>query len=150
MAGWYQAEMILAILLASVVPAGQSFDCTPIAVWDGDGPIWCAEGPHIRLSGIAAREIDGTCRAGHPCPDADAGVARDHLAALVGTPGGFLPSGHVKVSGPTMRCRSAGGAGGNRTAAFCVSPKSGDVSCAMVRDGYAARWDRYWQDHKCG
>lgn len=142
--------MILAILLASVVPAGQSFDCTPTAVWDGDGPIWCAEGPRIRLSGIAAREIDGKCKVGHPCPSADPLAARDYLAALVGRPHGFLPSGHVKVTGPTMRCRSAGAAGGNRTAAFCVSPKSGDLSCAMVRDGHAARWDRYWQGHKCG
>ena len=52
---------MIALLLASIVPAGQSFNCTPTAVWDGDGPIWCAEGPHIRLSGIAAREMDGSC-----------------------------------------------------------------------------------------
>jgi len=142
--------MIVALVLAvAVVPAGQSFDCTPTAVWDGDGPIWCAEGPHIRLSGIAAREMDGSCRPGHPCPAADPIAARDHLAGLVGTPQGKLRTGHVKVSGPTMRCRSAGGAGGTRTAAFCVSPKSGDLSCAMVRDGYAAKWDRYWQGHRC-
>lgn len=142
--------MMITILLAvSVVPAGQSFDCTPTAVWDGDGPIWCAEGPHIRLSGIAAREMDGSCRPGHPCPAADPVAARDHLAELVGTPQGKLRTGHVKVGGPTMRCRSAGGAGGTRTAAFCVSPKSGDLSCAMVRDGYAARWDRYWEGHRC-
>lgn len=145
-----RAEMIVALVLAvAVVPAGQSFDCTPTAVWDGDGPIWCAEGPHIRLSGIAAREMDGSCRPGHPCPAADPIAARDHLAELVGTPQGKLRTGHVKVSGPTMRCRSAGGAGGTRTAAFCVSPKSGDLSCAMVRDGYAAKWDRYWQGHRC-
>ena len=141
--------MILLLLAAAIVPAGQSFDCTPTAVWDGDGPIWCAEGPHIRLSGIAAREMDGSCRPGHPCPAADAVAARNHLADLMGTPHGFLRSGHVKVTGPRMRCRSAGGAGGNRTAAFCVSPQSGDLSCAMVRDGYAARWDRYWQEHRC-
>lgn len=142
--------MIVALVLAAaVVPSGQSFDCTPTAVWDGDGPIWCAEGPHIRLSGIAAREMDGSCRPGHPCPTADPIAARDHLAELVGTPQGKLRTGHVKVSGPTMRCRSAGGAGENRTAAFCVSPKSGDLSCAMVRDGYAAKWDRYWQGHRC-
>lgn len=145
-----RAEMIIALVLAAaVVPAGQSFDCTPTAVWDGDGPIWCAEGPHIRLSGIAAREMDGSCRPGHPCPAADPVAARDHLAELVGTPQGKLRTGHVKVSGPTMHCRSAGGAGGNRTAAFCVSPKSGDLSCAMVRNGYAAKWDRYWQGHRC-
>ncbi|PAL20633.1 thermonuclease family protein [Sphingopyxis sp. GW247-27LB] len=140
---------MIALLFASIVPAGQSFNCTPTAVWDGDGPIWCAEGPRIRLSGIAAREMDGSCSPGHPCPAADAVAARDHLVTLVGTRQGVLGTGHIKVNGPTMRCRSAGGAGGNRTAAFCVSPKSGDLSCAMVRDGYAARWDRYWQGHRC-
>ena len=77
--------MIISLLLAaSVVPAGQLFDCTPTAVWDGDGPIWCAEGAHIRLSGIAAREMDGTCRPGHPCPAAGPIAARDHLVALLG------------------------------------------------------------------
>ena len=141
--------MIISLLLAaSVVPAGQLFDCTPTAVWDGDGPIWCAEGAHIRLSGIAAREMDGTCRPGHPCPAADPIAARDHLVALLGKRSGVRPTGHISVRGPTMRCRSAG-AGGNRTAAFCTSPRSGDISCAMVRDGYAARWDRYWQGHRC-
>ncbi|HEV2598902.1 hypothetical protein [Sphingopyxis sp.] len=142
--------MISALMLGvSVVPAGQSFNCTPTAVWDGDGPIWCAEGPHVRLSGVAAREMDGSCSPGHPCPVADPRAARDHLASLLGTPNGKLRTGHVKVTGPTMRCRSVGGAGGNRTAAFCVSPKSGDLSCAMVRGGYAARWDRYWRNHRC-
>lgn len=142
--------MIIAALLAvSVVPAGQSFDCTPTAIWDGDGPIWCAEGPHVRLSGIAAREMDGSCSPRHPCPVTDPKAARDHLATLVGTPVGTMRTGHVQVTGPTMRCRSVGGAGGNRTAAFCTSPKSGDISCAMVRDGYALRWDRYWRNHSC-
>lgn len=42
---------LLLLVAASVVAAGQSFDCTPTRVWDGDGPIWCAEGPRIRLSG---------------------------------------------------------------------------------------------------
>ncbi len=141
--------ILLQILATTIVPAGQMFDCTPVAVYDGDGPIWCAEGPHVRLSGIAAREMDGTCSPGHPCPAADASAARDHLVRLVGKPLGAMQTGHIKVFGPTMRCRSAGGAGGTRTAAFCVSPVGGDLSCAMVRDEYAARWDRYWQGHKC-
>ena len=101
--------------------------CRPIlrfhtlAVWDGDGPNWCAERPHIRLWGIAAREIDGSCRPGHPCPAADPIAAREHLAELVGTPQGKLRTGHVKVSGPTMRSfvrnrarRIGGGAGSLR------------------------------------
>lgn len=140
-------ELLLAA--AAIVPAGQSFECTPTAVWDGDGPIWCAEGPHIRLSGIAAREMDGTCSRGHPCPDTTAEAAKAALASLVGDPVGRSTHGHTLVEGPTMLCQSVGGAGGNRTAAWCVSPRGGDINCAMVRAGWAARWDRYWKGHKC-
>lgn len=141
--------IVAALLAAAVVPAGQTFQCTPVAVWDGDGPIWCKEGPHVRLSGIAARELDGTCSPGHPCPTADPIASRDHLAALVGRVTGTASTGHLTISGPTMTCVSKGGAGGSRTAAFCVSPRSGDLSCAMVKDRFAARWDRYWQGHRC-
>lgn len=34
----------LLLLAAAVVPAGEAFTCTPEAVWDGDGPVWCEEG----------------------------------------------------------------------------------------------------------
>jgi len=61
--------MSLAILVAPVIPPGQTFACTPTAVYDGDGPIGCAEGPRIRVAGIAAREMDGTCRTNQPCPE---------------------------------------------------------------------------------
>jgi hypothetical protein len=132
-----------------VVPAGASFDCLPTAVWDGDGPVWCREGPRLRLSAIAAREMDGSCNPGHPCPDTGPIDARDALVRLVGRPIGTGQHGHVLVQGPTMRCISTGSAGGSRTGAWCISPKGGDISCAMVRGGYAARWDRYWQGHRC-
>lgn len=46
---------MLALLAASIVASGQTFTCTPTHVWDGDGPVWCAEGPHLRIAGIAAR-----------------------------------------------------------------------------------------------
>ena len=143
--------MIFSILLFGVVivPAGQSFACTPVAVYDGDGPIWCDEGPRVRLAGIAAREIDNSCRTGHPCPKASGLAARDALANLVGTPTGRLRTGHITTTGPTMRCVSVGGAKGTRTGAWCVSPKSGDLSCAMVSKGFAAVWDRYWNGHRC-
>ena len=52
-------------LAAAAVPSGQAFDCTPTAVWDGDGPVWCEEGPRIRISGIAAR---GPHKPGMPSP----------------------------------------------------------------------------------
>lgn len=67
------------LLAVAVVPSGQAFICTPVRVWDGDGPVWCREGPRIRLAGIAAREIDGSCRKGHPCPRASGIAARDAL-----------------------------------------------------------------------
>lgn len=137
------------LMLASFIPSGQTFTCTPVAVWDGDGPVWCAEGPHVRLSGVATREMDGSCRPGHPCPEAAAVAARDHLVRLLGEPAGKSRTGHILVHGPAMRCVSRGGAGGTRTAAFCTSPRSGDISCAMLRSGLAARWDRYWGAHRC-
>lgn len=86
--------MIALLLALSAVPAGSEFTCTPTRVWDGDGPIWCAEGPRIRLAGIAAREIDGTCNVGQPCPSAGAIEARDHLAGLIGTVTGQSNEGH--------------------------------------------------------
>lgn len=142
--------MMFALLgAAAVVPAGQSFQCTPTRVWDGDGPVWCAEGPRVRLAGIAARETDGTCRSNQPCPDADPKASRDALVRLLGKPVGQSSEGHVLVSGPALRCVSEGGAGGSRTAAWCVSPQVGDVSCAMVRGSWALRWARYWRSHRC-
>lgn len=142
--------MILLLLSAlQVVPAGQTFQCTPTRVWDGDGPVWCAEGPRLRIAGIAARESDGTCRTYQPCPPASADQARDALVAVIGTRRGMAREGHVLVTGPTMTCRSDGRAGGSRTAAWCTSPKSGDVSCAMVRTRTVLTWPRYWRNHRC-
>src|SRR6056297_2549134 len=96
-----------------IIPAGQTFECTPTHVWDGDGPVWCAEGPRLRLAGIAAREIDGSCSPGHPCPRTSAEDARDALVNLVGTRRGVGRHGHILVQGPRMTCRSDGSAGGN-------------------------------------
>lgn len=135
--------------LATVVPAGGTFTCTPIRVWDGDGPVWCAEGPRIRLSGIAAREVDGTCRSNQPCPAATAEAARDALVRLIGTPLGKSREGHVLVKGPPLTCRSLGRGTGTRTAAWCTSQRVGDLSCAMVESGTVLKWQRYWGRHQC-
>jgi endonuclease YncB( thermonuclease family) len=118
-------------------------------VYDGDGPVWCAEGPKIRIAGVAAREMDGTCRPNQPCPPVGANDARDRLVRILGGPRGTLPEGHVKVRSATMTCVSEGSAGGSRTAAWCSSPAVGDLSCAVVRAGGAVRWARFWRDHRC-
>lgn len=132
-----------------IVSAGETFRCTPTAVYDGDGPIWCAEGPKVRIAGVAAREMDGTCRPNQPCPAVGAVDARDRLVALLGGPKGSLRTGHVLVRAATMTCASDGSAGGSRTAAWCKSPAFGDLSCAVVRAGGAIRWARYWRRHQC-
>lgn len=138
--------MILALL--QIVASGTTFDCTPIRVWDGDGPIWCAEGPRIRLTGVAAREIDGSCRRGHPCPSASGPAARDALVRLIGKPVGRAREGHVLVEGPTMTCQSEGSGKGSRTSAWCWSGRM-SVNCAMVHGGWAVRWVRYDPQNRC-
>lgn len=137
------------VAAAVVIPAGKDFRCTPVRVWDGDGPVWCDEGPRVRLAGIAARELSGECRRGHPCPSASGEKARDYLVGLLGRRVGWSKEGHALVTGPTMKCLSTGGAGGKRTGAWCYSPKSGDISCKMVQSGFALRWDKYWERHSC-
>lgn len=148
--------MILASLLPAVA-AGTAFTCTPTVVWDGDGPIWCAEGPRIRLHGIAAREIklahgrviDAGCKRGHPCPQVSGVLARDRLVALLGGARGSLPTGHIRVRGPVLSCLSHGSAKGSRTDASCSSPRTGDLSCALVRAGVVLRWRAYGGDAVC-
>jgi endonuclease YncB( thermonuclease family) len=140
---------MLTFLAASIVAAGQAFTCTPTHVWDGDGPVWCAEGPRIRIAGIAAREIDGTCRTNQPCPDASAEQARDALVRLLGGARGTISTGHVMVDAPGLTCRSEGSAGGNRTAAWCNFPSGADLSCAMIATGTVLRWERYWKGPEC-
>ena len=146
-----------AVHASSGVPvpqAGESFVCTPTRVWDGDGPIWCAEGERIRLAGIAAREVrrvgggmaDAGCKTRHPCSTMDGVRARDHLVSLIGRATGRASTGHVLVSGEPLTCQSEGSGKGVRTAAWCRNDQSGDLSRAMVRDGYAVRWERYWRD----
>jgi len=149
-AGRIEGSVALEAPDSRIVAQGERFACTPERVWDGDGPIHCVEGPRVRLAGIAAREMDGSCRPGHPCPDSSAEAARDALAGLLGRTTGSAPTGHLLVEGPTLQCLSEGLAKGSRTAAWCSSPTAGDLSCAMVAGGTVAKWARYWRGHRCG
>lgn len=49
--------------MPAIIVAGALFACTPTLVCDGDGPMFCAEGPRVRVAGIAARERDNTSAA---------------------------------------------------------------------------------------
>lgn len=119
---------------------GTNFTCTPIAVWDGDGPIWCKEGERIRLAGIAARELDNTCRPGHPCPAASGIAARDNLVKLLGGARGTVPSGHIIVAGPPLTCSSAGSDRYRRTLAACKLPSGIDLGRALIQADSALIW----------
>ena len=143
--------MLASLLLfaLSIVPDGERFNCTPTHVWDGDGPIVCAEGARVRLSGISARELNETCRQNQPCPTAGGIAARNALIAMLGKPIGVTRQGLIAVRGPALSCTSVGSAGKEMTAAWCTSPKAGDLSCAMVEKGYALKWDKYWKGHRC-
>jgi endonuclease YncB( thermonuclease family) len=135
---------------ASQVERDTTFTCTPTHVWDGDGPIWCAEGPRVRLSGIATREIaivsgqprDGGCNDGHPCPTMSGPQAREVLVSLLGDATGTGVHGHTLVKGPAIRCEAVGTTY-SRIAAFCTLADGRDLSCAMVQAGAAFRWARY-------
>lgn len=142
--------LTLTIAASAIVPTGTTFACTPVRVCDGDGPLWCAEGPRLRLAGIAARETDGRCRANQPCPRASAELAKAALVSLVGRRTGPSREGHALVTGATLTCLSTGGADGVRTAAWCMSLRMGDLSSAMVGTKTVLVWPRYWRRHRCG
>lgn len=104
------------------------FTCTATRVHDGDGPIWCAEGQKVRLTAIAARELDETCSAGHPCPAASGSSAQRELERLAG--------------GQVLTCEPTGTSYG-RVTAWCWRQDGVELNCAMVENGYALRWERY-------
>ena len=116
-----------------------AFLCTPIAIWDGDGPLWCEQGQKIRIANISAREIDGTCRRGHPCPSASGVEARDALVNLLGERTGRWKTGHITVRGPTLRCVAEGESYG-RIVASCALPDGRDLGDAMLATGTVLRW----------
>jgi endonuclease YncB( thermonuclease family) len=121
-------------LAASSTGAAGRFSCTVTRVHDGDGPIWCAERDaagkpiKIRLTAIAARELDNSCNPGHPCPDASGIAAQQVLAGL--------------AQGRSLSCEATGHSYG-RTTAWCWRADGIELNCAMVESKTALRWAQY-------
>jgi endonuclease YncB( thermonuclease family) len=119
--------------------AGDGFTCTVASITDGD-TFRCRETEangrqiRVRLSGVAARERDGSCTPGHPCPEASSEAATEALAGL--------------ALGRRFECREVGRTY-DRRAAFCRRDDGVDLSCAMVESGTTLVWDRYWGNHSC-
>ena len=153
-AGMITAAFLLLAPSPATIPSAksaatdQAVTCTAISVWDGDGPIQCREGWKVRLNGIAAREIDGSCRRGHPCPTPTGIAARDALVRLLGGPIGRRSDGHILIRPIVLRCTTTG-TSYDRITAWCSTPAGRDLSCAMISGGWALRWDRYWHQHRC-
>jgi endonuclease YncB( thermonuclease family) len=137
---------------AATEPTPIRFICDAVSVWDGDGPIICADGRKIRLAGINTRELDGSCRKGHPCPTISGRLARRELVRLLGgargtTRHGRRRHGHIRVNA-RLSCAVTGFSYG-RVTAFCRTAQNIDLSCAMVASGHAAIWQRHWAGHRC-
>jgi len=115
------------------IAAGSRFPCTVVSVYDGDGPINCAEVDaegkqvRVRVKGIEARDSDNTCRLADRCPSASGAEAKAALTRLA--------VGRIECvsHGPSY----------NRVDAFCVNAQGQDVSCEMLRTGTAVRWAEY-------
>ena len=136
--------------IASIFALGPSFTCTPVRVYDGSGPIWCAEGPKVRLWGIAVRELDNSCRPTRACPKVTGVQSRDYLVQLLGGAKGVTSSGHTIVAGPVLSCEWLNTNPQNgKTNAWCRAPRIGDLSCAMVRGDHAALFYRHGGDKVC-
>lgn len=112
----------------SSAPASATLRCVVTGVHDGDGPIYCASGEKIRLTAIAARELDETCNPGHPCPSASGASARDELRSL--------------ALGQTLSCEATGTSYG-RITAWCWRADGAELNCAMLRSGKASYWAKF-------
>lgn len=113
-------------MLQSAATSDQTFACPSPSHYDGDAIRCGFAGRSMRLYGIDAPEMPGACRPGRQCTPGDPFAARDHLAAL--------------TRGASVRCRQVDADRYGRRVVQC-SAGTIDLSCQMVRDGYAV--ERY-------
>ena len=118
-------------MLADLPPP---FICTVAAVTDAD-TIRCADGTRVRIAGINAREKDGSCRPGAPCPAMRHAQAQPIVERL---------TLHKRLScQPVDRSFK-------RIVATCRLPSGADLSCAIIASGAALRWESYWRRYRMG
>jgi hypothetical protein len=143
-------------LIALALATAQPFTCEAIALHDADGPIHCSSGVKIRLQGIGALEMDGTCRPGQPCVEGDPREQRRIMATRV--IGATISREDPSIYGQawfaravTLQCVATGKSRA-RVTAWCAGP-NGDLSCGAIRARVALRWARYDPDRRllrCG
>jgi endonuclease YncB( thermonuclease family) len=124
-----------------------AFICFAIALHDVDGPIHCQSGEKIRLQGIGATEMDGTCRPNQPCifgdPRTQRRIMANHVIGAAIDREDARESGRVWFVRPVrLRCELTGKSHARLTA-WCRRPDGADLSCEAIRAGIAVRWSRY-------
>ena len=102
------------------------FACKVAYVNDGD-TLRCEDGTRVRLHAIAARETDGSCSPGHPCPSASAADST---------------SAPTRLAGRRITCIRTGQSY-QRVTAICHNSSGVEINCAMVESGAAVLWDRF-------
>ncbi|MEN2747117.1 hypothetical protein [Sphingomonas sp. T9W2] len=117
-----------------------AFTCTVVRVHDGDGPLWCREGPKVRIAGVQSPDFASAapCRArrpGYTCSDVKARASRRIVERL--------------TLRKVMRCQPVDRSY-SRVVARCTLPDGRSLSCATIAAGAAVRWDRYWRRYRMG
>ena len=120
-------------MLAATMPP--PFVCQVQRIHDADGPLWCANGAKVRVAGVNAREVDGSCRRGAPCP------TMRHQQAN--------PIAERLTLGKRLMCQPVD-TSYRRVVARCTLPDGRSLSCALIAAGAAVRWDRYWVRYGMG
>jgi endonuclease YncB( thermonuclease family) len=136
--------------IAALIAAGRAFTCDAIALHDVDGPIHCRSGEKIRLQGIGATEIDGSCRPNQPCIPGDPFEQRRIMATKV--IGAIALEEDASLYGQLwfakpvqLQCLSTGQSH-DRVTAWCARPDGSDLSCLAIRYKVAARWAKFDRD----
>jgi len=106
--------------------AADLFACPNPDHHDGDAIRCGHHGRSMRLYAIDAPEMPGACRQGRICTPGDPFASRDHLASL--------------TAGKAVECRQIDLDHYGRKVVQCFAGRV-DLSCAMVRDGFAV--ERY-------
>lgn len=88
----------------------------------------CQDGTRVRLHAVAARELDESCRSGHPCPAATGAAAQRALSDL--------------ALGQVLKCDKTG-TSYERITAICRNEQDVEINCAMVNNGLALIWSRF-------
>lgn len=126
-----------------IADAPPAFECIVVSVYDGDGPIHCANGVKIRVAGIQAPDFERAepCRrrkAGYVCSNLEAALAQQRVSRL--------------VMGKTLACHQVGTSYA-RIVARCTLPDRSDLACSIVTLGAAEWWPGYVRRYhlrRCG